>query len=78
MSVTAIIAIVIIVIILNKTGVSDSLTALVLATAAALLAGGGVTGTASVVLTLFVDVPVGIFVRIYVFVEMVRLISGKE
>lgn len=67
MPVIAIIAIVIIVIILNKTGVSDSLTALTLATVAALLTGGGAAGAASVALTPFVGVPVGIFVGIYVF-----------
>lgn len=78
MPVIAIIAIVIIVIILNKTGVSDSLTALTLATVAALLTGGGAAGAASVALTPFVGVPVGIFVGIYVFAKVVRLISGKK
>ncbi|EMD5647453.1 hypothetical protein VRM73_004673 [Enterobacter hormaechei] len=72
------IAIVVIVIILNKTGVSDSLTALTLATVAALLTGGGAAGAASVALTPFVGVPVGIFVGIYVFAKVVRLISGKK
>ena len=74
----AIIAIVVIVIILNKTGVSDSLAALTLATVAALLTGGGAAGAASVALTPFVGVPVGIFVGIYVFAKVVRLISGKK
>ena len=64
MPVIAIIAIVVIVIILNKTGVSDSLAALTLATVAALLTGGGAAGAASVALTPFVGVPVGIFVGI--------------
>jgi hypothetical protein len=74
MPVIVIIAIVVIVIILNKTGVSDSLTALTLGTVAALLTGGG----ASVALTPFIGVPVGIFVGIYVFAKVVRLISGKK
>lgn len=78
MPVIAIIAIVAIVIILNKTGVSDSLTALTLATVAALLTGGGAAGAASVALTPFAGVPVGIFVGIYVFAKVVRLISGKK
>ena len=78
MPVIAIIAIVVIVIILNKTGVSDSLAALTLATVAALLTGGGAAGAASVALTPFVGVPVGIFVGIYVFAKVVRLISGKK
>jgi hypothetical protein len=78
MPIIAIIAIVVIVIILNKTGVSDSLTALTLATVAALLTGGGAAGAASVALTPFVGVPVGIFVGIYVFAKVVRLISGKN
>ncbi|HGE5915520.1 TPA: protein YpjK, partial [Escherichia coli] len=33
---------------------------------------------ASVALTPFVGVPVGIFVGIYVFAKVVRLISGKK
>jgi preprotein translocase subunit SecF len=57
--------------------VSDSLTALTLATVAALLTGGA-AGAASVALTPFVGVPVGIFVGIYVFAKVVRLISGKN
>ncbi|MDH2125607.1 hypothetical protein N5J75_20705 [Pantoea brenneri] len=77
MPVIAIIAIVAIVIILNKTGVSDSLTARHLPP---LLhcTGGGAAGAASVALTPFAGVPVGIFVGIYVFAKVVRLISGKK
>lgn len=44
----------------------------------ALLTGGGAAGAASVALTPFVGVPVGIFVGIYVFAKVVRLISGKK
>lgn len=51
---------------------------LTLATVAALLTGGGAAGAASVALTPFVGVPVGIFVGIYVFAKVVRLISGKK
>jgi hypothetical protein len=40
--------------------------------------GGGAAGAASVALTPFVGVPVGIFVGIYVFAKVVRLISGKK
>ncbi|EFH7976949.1 hypothetical protein GJO14_20640 [Escherichia coli] len=42
------------------------------------LTGGGAAGAASVALTPFVGVPVGIFVGIYVFAKVVRLISGKK
>ncbi|EOA4704957.1 protein YpjK, partial [Escherichia coli] len=38
----------------------------------------GAAGAASVALTPFVGVPVGIFVGIYVFAKVVRLISGKK
>ncbi|MFL7630176.1 hypothetical protein IXX03_22240, partial [Escherichia coli] len=48
------------------------------ATVAALVTGGGVAGAASVALTPFVGMPVGIFVGIYVFSKVVRLISGKK
>ncbi|MBM3072681.1 MULTISPECIES: hypothetical protein [Enterobacteriaceae] len=74
----AIIAIVVFVIILNKTGVSDNITALTLATIAALLTGGGTVGAASVALTPFIGLPLGIVVGIYVFIKVVRLISGKK
>jgi hypothetical protein len=42
------------------------------------LTGGGAAGAASVALTPFAGVPVGIFVGIYVFAKVVRLISGKN
>ena len=42
------------------------------------LTGGGAAGAASVALTPFIGVPVGIFVGIYVFAKVVRLISGKK
>jgi hypothetical protein len=42
------------------------------------LTGGGAAGAASVALTPFAGVPVGIFVGIYVFAKVVRLISGKK
>ena len=79
MPAVAIIAIVIIVIILEQNGVSDSPHGSdTLANVAALLTGGGAAGAASVALTPFVGVPVGIFRGIYVFTKVVRLISGKK
>ncbi|KHS93453.1 membrane protein [Pectobacterium brasiliense] len=77
MPIIAIIVIVVVVIVLSKTGISDSLIGLVIATVAALITGSGTAGVASVALTPFLGVPIGLFVGVTVFAKVLRWFSRR-
>lgn len=67
MPIIAIIIIVVVVIILSKLDISEGIIALMITSMFSLLAGGATAGIASLALTPFLGVPMGLFVGIYTF-----------
>lgn len=72
MPIIAIIIIVVVVIILSKLDISEGIITLMITSMFSLLAGGATAGIASLALTPFLGVPMGLFVGIYTFSKLMR------